>query len=168
MLIWRTTHRRWKRAVEAAMSPVWHLNERDRVAAAVARRVWRTHGGRPWADASSEGSLLLLEAMITKHLSDEVVRASLGWGYLEVLANNICRAEYEDARALAQEAEWVDGYLRKRVRCPLLAASEQEVWDEFGQTAAVLRERLYQALAALSAAELRSAGATPEILTPRW
>lgn len=159
-VIWRTAHRRWKRAVEAAMSPVWHLNERDRLAAVVARRIWLAHGGATWADAQHEGTLLSLEEMVSKHLSDEIVRASLGLRYFEVLAADICRAEYEDVGALLDEAHWVERYLQRKVRCPLVGDLGRGTMEDMPEQATLRRERLFDALVRASVAELRNAGVT--------
>lgn len=157
-MIWRSTHRRWKRAADAAISAVWHVNERDRLAAEVARRIWVTHGGQSCAEARNEGTLLLLEALVSKQLNDDVVRASLGLRYLEALASNACRADYEDACALMEESQWVEAYLRRQVRCPLVAHIGRGAPEDMPEQAEGRRERLYQSLVRMANAELRTAG----------
>ena len=141
------------------MSSVWHLNERDRLASEVARRIWVAHGGRAWANARDEGILLLLEAMVAKHLDEDVVRASLGLRYLEALTETICRVDYEDARFLVEEARWVELYLRRHALCSLLPRHEGDLADGEQEHVSRRRERLTTALVALAAGELRTAGA---------
>ncbi len=142
------------------MSSVWQLNERDRLASEVARRIWVTHGGRVWADARDEGILLLLEAMVAKHLDETVVRASLGLRYLEALTDTICRSDYEDARLLVEEARWVESYLRRHAQCQFLPKLDGGAPDDDQEHVSYRRERLTAALVELAAAELRRVGVT--------
>ncbi len=145
--------------MEEAISPVWHLCERDRLSAEVARRIWVSYGGRPWCDeARNDGIVVLLEAMVSRHLTDNLVRASLGLRYLETLAENVCKADYEDTRLLIEEAQWAEKYLVREVQCTLLASSREVVEGELWEHASHRRERLHEALVELAAHELRRAG----------
>ncbi len=145
--------------MEEAISPVWHLCERDRLSTEIARRIWASYGGRQWCgDARNEGIVLLLEAMVSRHLTDSVLRASLGLRYLEALAENVCRADYEDARLLIEEARWAGKYLVREVQCPLLATQHETPEDDLWEHASRRRDRLHEALVKLAAEELRSVG----------
>ncbi len=143
--------------MEAALSPAWQASERDRLAAEVAQRLWQSYGGDA-AGLGGEGLLLSLEALVLQHLDDAIVRASLGLRYLEVLAEMGCRADYEDAAALIREAQWVEGYLQMRVRCPALATSAPRETRGGAESANQRREGLYQALLQRAATDLREAG----------
>ena len=95
---------------------------------------------------------------MSRHLSEEVVRASLGLRYLEALAANVCRADYEDAEALAEEAAWVEKFMERQVGNSLLGSLRKGFGEDMSRQATLRREHLYTALVEISSAELRKAG----------
>ena len=155
---WRNTHRRWKRAVEEAISPVFYSCERDLLGAEIAKRIWMAYGGQQSTDARSEASLLMLEAMVDRHLKESVLRASLALRYLETLAEHVRRADYEDAKQLVKEAQWSEAYVRKEVPCTLLNDTYDDMATEPLARARWRRECLCEALVKLASDELRNAG----------
>lgn len=156
MVIWRKSHRQWKSAVEEAISPARFASERDRLAARIAKQFWIANGGKPWADARTEGSLLLLETMILRHLDESVVRASLALEYLNLLEGAVRRSDYEDAANVRAEARWAERYLAESLLCALLAGADEPL----SRTGAPARkiERLETSLRSMLATDLRASG----------
>lgn len=158
MIRWNSTEKRWKKAADAAIAPERYCDERDRLAAEVAKRIWVANGGRDWADAQSEGSLLALEALVLRHLNDDVVRSSLALRHVSVLEDNLHTCDYEDARSLAAEGRWAGDYLSGAAQCALLSATAgAEASSALREPSEGRLERLRGGLAALVSAELKSA-----------
>ena len=146
MIRWNSTKKRWKKAADEAITSSRFGLERDRLAAEVAKRVWVANGGREWADARGEGSLLALETLILPHLNDAVVRSALALRHVHVLQDSLQRADYEDARSLEAEALWAEEYLRDAVAGAVATGSS-------GERLQGLRDRL----AVVVMAELKAA-----------
>jgi hypothetical protein len=157
MMRWSGAEKRWKKAADAAVAPERFCEERDRLAAEVAKRIWVVNGGREWADARGEGSLLALEALVTRHLNDDVVRSALALRHVSILEDNLHTCDYEDARSLAAEGRWAGDYLSGAAQCALLEAAGEVSVSALREPSEDRLERLRGSLASLVMAELKAA-----------
>ena len=156
MVKWSGTQKRWKAAADAAIAPQQFGEERDRLAAEVAKKVWVANGGRDWVDVRGEGSLLALEALALRHLHDAVVRSSAALRYVNVLEENARSADYEDARSLRAERQWVEDYLHGAMQSALLGM-DGDPGSGLRESAGERLERMRARLASLLMTELKAA-----------
>jgi hypothetical protein len=154
---WNSAEKRWKKAADAAIAPDRFCEERDRLAGEVAKRIWVANGGRDWADTRNEGSLLALEALVLRHLNDEVVRSALALRHVSVLEDNLHTCDYEDARSLAAEGRWAGDYLSGAMHCALLATPTETTVSPLREPSEDRLDRLRGSLATLVSAELKAA-----------
>ncbi|HLI75750.1 MAG TPA: hypothetical protein VKV02_02300, partial [Acidobacteriaceae bacterium] len=124
MVPWNNTRRRWKSAADESIALHRYGPERERLAAEIAKQIWVEQGGREWAEAREEGSLLMLETLVTPHLNDEVVRSALGLRHLAGLKESLRTADHEEGRSLAAECRWTEKYLEPEIQCSFLRQEE--------------------------------------------
>ena len=156
MVKWGKTERRWRRAAAEAIAPGSIAAERDATAAEVARRIWVVNGGAQWAMAENEGSLVALETLVIRYISDRVLRAALGLKYLQRLEEAQRWADYEDVAALAAEIRWVGKFFDLTIFGAEGASSESAPLEEPEPSKRRLDD-LYQELASLVQVELKAA-----------
>ena len=156
MVGWNSTQKRWKRAADAAIAPAQFDAERDRLAAEVAKRIWVANGGREWADARGEGSLVALETLVLRHLHDAVVRTSAALRYVSVLEDSERTADYEDVRSVDAERRWVEEYLQGSTQSSLLP-TEGDSGSGMRETAGERLDRMRAHLTGLLMKELKTA-----------
>lgn len=157
MIRWNNTQRAWKKAADEAIATHRLGDERDRLAAEVAKRVWVANGGREWADVRGEGSLLALEALLARHLHDGLVRASAALRYVSVMEESCRTADYEDSRSLEAERRWAEHYLQGPMQCAVVVSGGELPDSALRESAEERMERLRAGLAALLTADLKAA-----------
>ena len=108
----------WRRAADAAISPMHFAEERERIVVAVANIV----RARSVNFSGSDRLALHVEAGIEGLLDDPLVQFSLALRHMSALYDAVQQSEYEDAKALEQEAACASSHYRGVFNSPIASA----------------------------------------------
>ena len=108
----------WRRASDAAISPVHFAAERERIVVAVAEIVRARSVNLGGFDRLAPD----IEAGIEDLLDDPLVQFSLALRRMSALYDAVQHAEYEDARALEEEAACASSHYREVFNSPIASA----------------------------------------------
>ena len=151
----RNSIARWKMAADESISPLRYSGERAQLAAALAQRFQNRMGllFQSHVDVSTED----IERLIKRFVDDSFVQASLAGKHLDALYDWMNFGDYDDAEALAVEAEWAKANFEAVLDCPkVMGYDGLPSADSLEKTGERSREKRYMMFEAIILQSLNS------------